>query len=85
MNSKLGTFVSTVLMLIVVMLWSVSILADDNLSSETAAESRSETRELAADANREAVDAAVDRIRETTRLDLDIELVGRTSVQIAGD
>ena len=85
MNSKLGTIVSTTLMLAGISLWSVSILAAENVNSLPAAESQKDTRELAADANRAAANDAVTRIRAANRLDLDIELIGRTSVSIAGN
>lgn len=85
MNSKLGTFVSTALMLGGVMLWSVSVLADEIEPAPQADLPQQETRVLAADAHREAVDLAVLRMRESARIDLDIELHVRTSVQVSGD
>ncbi|MEQ8208177.1 MAG: hypothetical protein RIA65_18530 [Woeseia sp.] len=85
MNSKLGTIVSTVLMLAGITLWSVSVLAADNVSSLSASASQKDTRELAADANRAAANDAVIRIGAANRLDLDIELIGRTAVKIAGN
>lgn len=85
MNSKLGTIVSTVLMLAGITLWSVSVLAADNVSSLPASASQKDTRELAANANRAAANDAVVRIGAANRLDLDIELIGRTAVRIAGN
>ncbi len=85
MNSKLGTIVSTSLMLAGITLWSVSVLAADNVSSLPASAAQKDTRELAADANRAAANDAVVRIGAANRLDLDIELIGRTAVSIAGN
>ena len=85
MNSKLGTIVSTTLMLAGVAFWSVSILAAENPASLPATASLEDSRALAADANRAAADDAVVRINAANRLDLDIDLIGRTSLQIAGN
>lgn len=85
MNSKLGTTVSTILMLAGIAFWSVSILAAENPASVVDKASQQDTRVLAAEANREAANDAVIRIRASNRLDLDIDLIGLTSVQIAGN
>ncbi len=85
MNSKLGTTISTLLMLAGITLWSVSVMAADDVTSLPAATSQNETRAVAENANRAAANDAALRIRAVTRLDLDIELVGRTSVRIAGN
>jgi hypothetical protein len=42
-------------------------------------------RELASKANKAAADQAARSVIEATRLDLDIRLIGPTSVRIAGD
>lgn len=85
MNSKLGTTISTLLMLAGIAFWSVSVMAADEVTRQPAATSQNETRALAEIANRAAANDASIRIRAVTRLDLDIELVGRTSVRIAGN
>ena len=41
------------------------------------------SRERAAEANRKAVDEAAAAILEATRLDLDIQMIGRTSPSVA--
>lgn len=92
MNSKLGTLISILLMLGGISLWSVSILGAElptdgtSLALQTAgpADGREDNRSRAADANRDAVEDAVRRLREANRLELDIALVGRTSITVAG-
>lgn len=83
MNSRFGIFLSTVLMLASIALWSVTVLADDGSYAETAV--RDKTRQSADDAHREAAADAVKRIREASKLDLDIELIGRTSRKTASN
>ena len=46
---------------------------------------RDESRELAEDAHREAVDDALARLTAETRLDLDVELPARTAQPASGD
>lgn len=53
--------------------------------SRKAAEPTEESRNRAADAHQEAVSQAADAVISATKLDLDIRLVGRTSVQVAND
>lgn len=81
MNSKLGTFLTTVLILVGITLWSVSVLADDHVDTRT--ESRVEARQSADDAHREAARDAVGRIKASAKLELDIGLTDRTSGLIA--
>lgn len=81
MNSKFGTFLTTVLILVGITLWSVSVLADDHV--DTRAESRVEARQSADDAHREAARDAVGRIKATAKMDFDIGLTDRNSVLIA--
>jgi len=83
MNSKFGIFVSTALMLAGIALWSVTVLADEHTAAETAV--RHETLEGALEAHREAAADAAERIKASSKLDLDIELIGRTSKQVASD
>jgi hypothetical protein len=84
MNSKLGTVFSTILIIAGVMLFSVNALAADSAVSESPETSQEQTRAQAESANRAAANDAVKRIRAANRLDLDIELIGRTEVRIAG-
>jgi outer membrane murein-binding lipoprotein Lpp len=64
-------------------------MADDRGSIETSEMSSAQieeaSKEHAALANEAAVEEAAQAIKEATRLDLDIRLIGRTSVIIAGD
>ncbi|NOX71060.1 MAG: hypothetical protein GXP15_17915 [Gammaproteobacteria bacterium] len=84
MNSKLGTILSIVLTLIVIALFSVSVLAAEPVSTEAATDSTANlTMRLAAVANEEAVREAARSIQSDSKLDLDIRLVGPTSVQLA--
>lgn len=54
-------------------------------SRKTAAAPAEVSRTRAADAHAEAVSKAADAVISATRLDLDIRLVGHTSVQVAND
>lgn len=54
-------------------------------SREPAAASAEASRKRAADAHAEAVSKAADALISATRLDLDLRLVGHTSVQVAND
>lgn len=78
MNSKFGTFLTTVLILVGITLWSVSVLAADQ--DDTRAESRIEARQSADDAHREAARDAVGRIKASAKLSFDIGLTDRTAV-----
>ena len=64
-------------------------IADDRGPLETSKMSSAQieeaSKEHAALANEAAVEEAAQAIKEATRLDLDIRLIGRTSVIIAGD
>lgn len=85
MNSKLGTLLSIVLMLVGIALFSVTVLAAEPVAVEVpAASAASATVQLAAIANEEAVREAALSIQTLNKLDLDIRLVGPTSVQVAG-
>jgi hypothetical protein len=64
-------------------------MADDRGPLETSETSSARiaeaSKEHAALANEAAVEDAAQAIKTATRLDLDIRLIGRTSVLIAGD
>jgi hypothetical protein len=83
MYSKLGTTISTILMLGFLALWSVSVLAADGVNAEHV--SSDTAVEIAAAAHQEAAEDAIRATREEIRLDLDIQLIGRTSVQVAAE
>ncbi len=52
-------------------------------ANETAAASRETSREQAREANEAAAREAADAVRSATRLDLDIRLIGPTSLTVA--
>jgi len=84
MNSKLGTILSIVLMLVGILLFSVTVLAAEPVAAEAPATiAVNTTVRLAAIANEEAVREAARSIQTLSKLDLDIRLVGPTSVQTA--
>jgi hypothetical protein len=88
MNSKFSAIASLLLILVGIMIWSVSILAADPHIQEDIAAAADSTAShhlvsSADTANQEAVKDAARSIREAIRLDLDIRLVGPTSVQLA--
>lgn len=85
MNSTLGTIAATLILLAGFVFGSGSAFAAGNADAEPAADLRSETRAQAEDAARTAANDAVVRMRAATRLDLAVELPGRTVAQTAGD
>ena len=54
-------------------------------SATSGSELAERNRALAEQAQRESVADAAESLRDSTRLDLDIELVGRTSIAVAGE
>ena len=68
---------------------TASALADDRESYEandtSSAQIEEASRKHAERANKAAVEDAARAVETATRLDLDIGLIGRTSVRIAGD
>ncbi|MDZ7644574.1 MAG: hypothetical protein U5K76_10375 [Woeseiaceae bacterium] len=84
MNSKLGTVVSTVLILAGVLLVRHPRCPDQAgpTAADEATAARTESVSAAADANRDAARAAASR-RANAPTDLDIEMIGRTSVVVA--
>lgn len=52
---------------------------------KTAAEADNQRRDLAKEANTTAVEKAVEAVLASTKLDLDIRLIGPTSVKVAGE
>jgi len=86
MNNRIGIFFSTLLMVAGVMFWSVSILANDIVGAEVSARAPAEaTLEIAAAAAAESAAEAAEAIRDVSKLDLDIRLIGQTSVQVAAE
>ncbi len=82
MNSKLGTLLSIVLMLVGIALFSASVLAAAPVAVEVVTTRTQTTTQLATIANEEAVREAARSIQALNKLDLDIRLVGPTSVQV---
>ena len=60
-------------------------VATDSEPRATTVDTEKVNRELAQIANKMAADQAAKSVIEATRLDLDIRLIGPTSVKIAGD
>ncbi len=83
MNSKLGSLLSIVLMLVGSALFAASVLAAEPVAVEVATTSTATTTRLATIANEEAVREAARSIQALNKLDLDIRLVGPTSVKVA--
>ena len=87
MNTRTGQILSILLIVGLTLFWSVSILG----AEVTADERRIETDaaqtsvELAADATEEAADEAVESIANASKLDLDLSLIGRKSLQVAAN
>jgi hypothetical protein len=85
-NTRIRTAISTSFLALGLGLFAAPAMASDDVSLD--AESRIEStdqhsRENARAANEAAVADAVNAVIEATRLDLDIRLIGRTSVTVA--
>lgn len=83
MNSRLGIFFSTLLIIAGVILFSATILAEEVTVNDSTV--RHEMRASADAAHREAAREAVERLKADSKPDLDIAFVARTSVPVAGD
>ena len=86
MNNRIGVVFSALLIVAGVMFWSVSILANDAVEAEVGARSpATATLEVAAAAAEQSAAEAAESIRDVSKLDLDIRLIGQTSVQVAAE
>ena len=63
---------------------SIFLAAPAAWAEESDAESRESSREQAREANEEAARDAAEAVKAATQLDLDIRLIGPTSLKIAG-
>ena len=88
MNSKIAMFISMVLMLTSITIWSVSVLSAETMTTESPATPRLEavdtsTTGVARRANEEAANEAVRSIQSDIRLDLDIRLIATMGQKLA--
>jgi hypothetical protein len=88
MNSKTAMFVSLLLMMTSITIWSVSVLSAEPVAIEsptprTTDAVSSSTSSLAGQAIEEAASEAALSIQSSNRLDLDIRLIGATELQLA--
>ena len=88
MNSKTAMFVSILLMMTSITIWSVSVLSAEPVEIEIRGPSTtdavsSSTSTLAEQAIEEAASEAALSIQSSNRLDLDIRLIGATELQLA--
>ena len=86
MNNRIGVVFSALLIMAGVMFWSVSVLANDAAEAEVGARSpASATLEFPAAAAEESAAEAAESVRDVSELDLDIRLIGQTSVKVAAE
>ena len=88
MNSKTAMFVSILLMMASITIWSVSGLSAEPVEIETRGPNTtdavsSSTSTLAGLAIEEAANEAALSIQSSNRLDLDIRLIGATELKLA--
>jgi hypothetical protein len=88
MNSKIAMFISLILMLGSITIWSVSELSAETMSTEILATPPAEavdtsTTGVARRANEEAANEAVRSIQSDNRLDLDIRLIATAGEKLA--
>jgi hypothetical protein len=85
-NTKIRTAISTSFLALGLGLFAAPAMASDNIGAPVENKTVSadqHSRESAKEANESAVTDAVNAVIEATRLDLDIRLIGRTSVTVA--
>ena len=87
MNTRTGQILSILLIVGLTLFWSVSILGAEVDAGERRidTDAAQTSVELATDATEEAVDEAVESIANASKLDLDLSLIGRKSVQVAAN
>jgi hypothetical protein len=88
MNSKTAMFVSILMLLASITIWSVSVLSAEPVGIETPSPRTTDTAStspssIAAQAIEEAAIEAALSIQSSNRLDLDIRLIGATELQLA--
>ena len=85
-NTKIRTAISTSFLALGLGLFAAPAMASDDTGTPVENKTVSadqHSRESAKEANEAAVTDAVNAVIEATRLDLDIRLIGRTSVTVA--
>ena len=87
MNTRTGQILSILLIVGLTLFWSVSILGAEVAGEERRidTDAAQTSVELAADATEEAADEAVESIANASKLDLDLSLIGRNSLQVAAN
>ena len=87
MNTRTGQILSILLIVGLTLFWSVSILGAEVAAGERRidTDAAQTSVELATDATEEAADEAVESIANASKLDLDLSLIGRTSLQVAAN
>ena len=85
MNTRIGQWLTSLLIVAATLFWSVSILAAETDAARTAKDPQTTSTARAADANTEAAEAAVESINEAMEADLDLSAIGLTSVSMDSD
>ena len=85
MNTRIGQWLTSLLIVAATLFWSVSILAAETDAARAAVDPQTTSTALAADANTEAAEAAVESISEAIEADLDLAPIGLTSVSTDSD
>ncbi len=80
MNTRIGQWITSLLIVAATLFWSVSVLATETDAMRAAADAQTTSTNRAADAHTEAAEAAVESISKALEADLDLAPIGLTSV-----
>ena len=85
MNTRIGQWITSLLIVAATLFWSVSVLATETGATNAAADPQKTSAIRAADAHTEAAEAAAESINEAIEVDLDLAPIGLTSVSMDSD
>ncbi len=85
MNTRIGQWITSLLIVAATLFWSVSVLATETEAARTAVDPQTTSTVRAADAHTEAAEAAAESISEAIEVDLDLAPIGLTSVSEISD
>lgn len=80
MNTRIGQWITSLLIVAATLFWSVSVLATETDTSRVAADAQTTSTTRAADAHTEAAEAAAESINDAIEAGLDLAPIGLTLV-----
>ena len=85
MNTRIGQWLTSLLIVAATLFWSVSVLATETEAARAAVDPQTTSAIRAADAHTEAAEAAAESINKAIEVDLDLAPIGLTSVSKESD